>query len=511
MGMGLFWSRARGSSPLARGLRQPSWRPCCGCRIIPARAGFTPPSRWPPSGTADHPRSRGVYCPSVCSASIMPGSSPLARGLPSRIPSFGYPKRIIPARAGFTHSPASALDWSQDHPRSRGVYRPGPRPCCSPRGSSPLARGLPVDGHVHAGAGGIIPARAGFTCWPCIWTTGAADHPRSRGVYSTPPLKTFLIDGSSPLARGLPVGNAAQSSEEGIIPARAGFTPSRPAGPPPPGDHPRSRGVYRRQRLHRGIPAGSSPLARGLPAWGNLAYLSIRIIPARAGFTASSPSACTHRRDHPRSRGVYTARPGVARARSGSSPLARGLRFSSLSSRCRIGIIPARAGFTRRTRRRRPDRRDHPRSRGVYTTCSPGRVCAGWIIPARAGFTLADRWYPNEPVVYQTPAAFTADPGPAPPGRRSVAVVRGGASPLPDVLDATRPPRVFPAPVREPLRHAQTSGSVIRLEADRVDRADPHRHERGDDPRQGSDPGCRHQSDERGGHGEGRVVRHRDI
>ena len=263
--MGLFWSRARGSSPLARGLRQPSWRPCCGCRIIPARAGFTPPSRWPPSGTADHPRSRGVYCPSVCSASIMPGSSPLARGLPSRIPSFGYPKRIIPARAGFTHSPASALDWSQDHPRSRGVYRPGPRPCCSPRGSSPLARGLPVDGHVHAGAGGIIPARAGFTCWPCIWTTGAADHPRSRGVYSTPPLKTFLIDGSSPLARGLPVGNAAQSSEEGIIPARAGFTVE--AVPRRRGlrDHPRSRGVY-----GRGAEGGQD--AAG-------------IIPARAGFT----------------------------------------------------------------------------------------------------------------------------------------------------------------------------------------------------------------------------------
>ena len=426
--MGLFWSRARGSSPLARGLRQPSWRPCCGCRIIPARAGFTPPSRWPPSGTADHPRSRGVYCPSVCSASIMPGSSPLARGLPSRIPSFGYPKRIIPARAGFTHSPASALDWSQDHPRSRGVYRPGPRPCCSPRGSSPLARGLPVDGHVHAGAGGIIPARAGFTCWPCIWTTGAADHPRSRGVYSTPPLKTFLIDGSSPLARGLPVGNAAQSSEEGIIPARAGFTPRGPASPRTsrriiparagftgfpshhrtrPWDHPRSRGVYPTGRRRPHPSAGSSPLARGLLESLDLIMRAGGIIPARAGFTRDGPGIPPAGRDHPRSRGVYLSACPIPRRASGSSPLARGLRQRPAALAGAHRIIPARAGFTRRRDLARRCPEDHPRSRGVYgddvhdglvvlgssplarglRTLPLGGHDGSRIIPARAGFT----------------------------------------------------------------------------------------------------------------------------
>ena len=47
------------------------------------------------------------------------------------------------------------------------------------------------------------------------------------------------------------------------------------------------------------------------------------------------------------------------------------------------------------------------------------RVTDGGIIPARAGFTLADPWNPNEPTLYQTPAAFTADLGPAPPGRDS--------------------------------------------------------------------------------------------
>ena len=52
---------------------------------------------------------------------------------------------------------------------------------------------------------------------------------------------------------------------------------------------------------------------------------------------------------------------------------------------------------------------------GSKTTVAAGTG----IIPARAGFTLADPWNPNEPTLYQTPAAFTADLGPAPPGRDS--------------------------------------------------------------------------------------------
>ena len=39
-------------------------------------------------------------------------------------------------------------------------------------GSSPLARGLLVEGVAPAGEPGIIPARAGFTrcrCWRTVW------------------------------------------------------------------------------------------------------------------------------------------------------------------------------------------------------------------------------------------------------------------------------------------------------------------------------------------------------
>ena len=127
-------------------------------------------------------------------------------------------------------------------------------------------------------------------------------------------------------------------------------------------DHPRSRGVY----------LGLRVVAAALG----------RIIPARAGFTPPPIRHSLLTWDHPRSRGVYDEQVPVPLQQLGSSPLARGLPHVSITS-----IHIAR------------------------------------IIPARAGFTLADPWNPNEPTLYQTPAAFTADPGSAPPSCGSAVVV----------------------------------------------------------------------------------------
>ena len=51
----------------------------------------------------------------------------------------------------------------EDHPRSRGVYLPMTVAQMAKAGSSPLARGLLVNGHRIVILAGIIPARAGFT------------------------------------------------------------------------------------------------------------------------------------------------------------------------------------------------------------------------------------------------------------------------------------------------------------------------------------------------------------
>ena len=273
----------------------------------------------------DHPRSRGVYGPSCPTAPSIPGSSPLARGLPGRPRQQPRVRRIIPARAGFTPAWRYCISPSQDHPRSRGVYCGSFEAVRCGGGSSPLARGLPRPLGVRQAAAGIIPARAGFT--PATGRPGPSrtDHPRSRGVYVTTTISTDLHAGSSPLARGLQNPLAPFKRNSRIIPARAGFT-GRVAGHADRGrDHPRSRGVYQGTSRTHSVPYGSSPLARGLHC-GRLRQRLLRgIIPARAGFTARKPERCSQNWDHPRSRGVYGASWILHVRVRGSSPLARGL------------------------------------------------------------------------------------------------------------------------------------------------------------------------------------------
>ena len=98
-------------------------------------------------------------------------------------------------------------------------------------GSSPLARGLPSTGDARTRMRRIIPARAGFTPAWCRRLPGPPDHPRSRGVYSLNDIFTNLDTGSSPLARGLRLGEFVVALDVGIIPARAGFTLADPWNP----------------------------------------------------------------------------------------------------------------------------------------------------------------------------------------------------------------------------------------------------------------------------------------
>ena len=256
----------------------------------------------------DHPRSRGVYSTWVCTT--------------------GSIRWIIPARAGFTppdtcawastcgSSPLArglpahlqaAADWAVDHPRSRGVYSSPTPPSSSISGSSPLARGLHAELDAESAAWGIIPARAGFTTSTEQDSAAVGDHPRSRGVYCMPVCLPRVGVGSSPLARGLR-GPAQQTHHVGrIIPARAGFTPARRCRGERRADHPRSRGVYPRALTTPESLWGSSPLARGLPRPERQDHQGRRIIPARAGFTGSPEPTGEPAPDHPRSRGVYSA------------------------------------------------------------------------------------------------------------------------------------------------------------------------------------------------------------
>ena len=192
-----------------------------------------------------------------------------------------------------------------DHPRSRGVYDRHPRPVGAEFGSSPLARGL---------------------------------LRQANGQQE--------ITGSSPLARGLHGVAAADLVHDGIIPARAGFTRIGGRLFQRGKDHPRSRGVYLLPGGLDGDAQGSSPLARGLRKPPGEPFQSVRIIPARAGFTGGGGGGGGGDADHPRSRGVYSIMAIPKGVINGSSPLARGLQAGEKSKSIKYGIIPARAGFT---------------------------------------------------------------------------------------------------------------------------------------------------------------------
>ena len=278
-------------------------------------------------------------------------------------------------------------------------------------GSSPLARGLPLLPPNLVGRLGIIPARAGFTGAGQGAHSRTGDHPRSRGVYVLVRLSPVPTFGSSPLARGLLWHRSRCLRGIGIIPARAGFTGAVERAIRYRGDHPRSRGVYTVVSCPSRAGQGSSPLARGLLDDMGMFYAIRWIIPARAGFTQGQVALLYSSWDHPRSRGVYKGRATFEAYFTGSSPLARGLLLGMVSVLSSSGIIPARAGFTRRRYFRRHQHEDHPRSRGVYGTgrVRPSRwlwrgrdhprsrgvyrsrrlsACPRWrIIPARAGFT----------------------------------------------------------------------------------------------------------------------------
>ena len=318
--------RTNGSSPLARGLLVLNLPGVRGSGIIPARAGFTRCAPSWPSARADHPRSRGVYLGPLQRRFAFVGSSPLARGLLGVADRVGGAGGIIPARAGFTSPSTGSPARPRDHPRSRGVYPTTSMPSAMRSGSSPLARGLLMMVGGAPGGEGIIPARAGFTRAPASPARLARDHPRSRGVYVRPGRIVQVAPGSSPLARGLLPACHSTFFGFRIIPARAGFTYAYDPDHKPSLDHPRSRGVYAASTRRTIVTAGSSPLARGLLYWAAHQMGSQRIIPARAGFTTTTM--------------------GAVRARAGSSPLARGLRRAVAGRAMDRGIIPARAGFT---------------------------------------------------------------------------------------------------------------------------------------------------------------------
>ena len=174
---------SRGSSPLARGTLIQRHLQNQTLGLIPARAGNTRCVRVNREKTGAHPRSRGEHFKGHPVADILSGSSPLARGTLARASRCLSWRGLIPARAGNTQLVQRIYGIHWAHPRSRGEHSVRLLVLSLLPGSSPLARGTLRAGDEPGAPAGLIPARAGNTWSADRWFYPPGAHPRSRGEH----------------------------------------------------------------------------------------------------------------------------------------------------------------------------------------------------------------------------------------------------------------------------------------------------------------------------------------
>ena len=214
----------QGSSPFARGVLCGIPSILRNQRIIPACAGSTSLCVSTSSFPEDHPRLRGEYCTVNERRNHRIGSPPLARGVPTTAPNKAGGNRITPACAGSTIMSAVFFISRRDHPRLRGEYVLTLVIVKGDVGSSPLARGVQQRRSCWTCDTRIIPACAGSTCRIVDHKLACEDHPRLRGEYRSAHLMRSAQPGSSPLARGVPIDGCNRCIRSRIIPACAGST-----------------------------------------------------------------------------------------------------------------------------------------------------------------------------------------------------------------------------------------------------------------------------------------------
>ena len=175
-----------GSSPRARGTRLEYRQLPALQRFIPAGAGNTSGTCWTPWTSTVHPRGRGEHETAMSDLTHSDGSSPRARGTPSRPRCTGRGWRFIPAGAGNTRGWWKTRPASPVHPRGRGEHTVRGQDLQPYAGSSPRARGTPCRPRPPGTPARFIPAGAGNTHWAKTLSTGLAVHPRGRGEHLSP-------------------------------------------------------------------------------------------------------------------------------------------------------------------------------------------------------------------------------------------------------------------------------------------------------------------------------------
>ena len=213
-------------------------------------------------------------------------------------------------------------------------------------GSSPRARGTPIGwGHSRAPPR-FIPASAGNTKNCGAGSMPCAVHPRERGEHGHIREEGTHAPGSSPRARGTLQRRPIHPRRRRFIPGSAGNTRGvghRGVSQPV---HPRERGEHGRPAPQCGAAPGSSPRARGTLVLAVVVGELARFIPASAGNTCAMKPERVSPAVHPRERGEHHDREGGGAERAGSSPRARGTRVALQPEGAGGRFIPASAGNT---------------------------------------------------------------------------------------------------------------------------------------------------------------------
>ena len=339
--------RAWGSSPRVRGKPVDANACLSACRLIPARAGKTDVCDMPNCRPRAHPRACGENAVVREFGEAARGSSPRVRGKRRcpRVRRGGA--RLIPARAGKTDGDLDFLTGHWAHPRACGENEEIRGRLLAVEGSSPRVRGKPRRSGLRRRLSRLIPARAGKTNGRTAAARSEPAHPRACGENVGVHFCVHFCSGSSPRVRGKHRRHSSSVGEPGLIPARAGKTGCSSSNTGCPRAHPRACGENRIAVSSMWARAGSSPRVRGKLGERPTVVGLDGLIPARAGKTATRPPPSSSPTAHPRACGENPSRPSAKLLIPGSSPRVRGKPCLPVRRRGGPGLIPARAGKTR--------------------------------------------------------------------------------------------------------------------------------------------------------------------
>ncbi len=377
-----------------------------------------------PRASGDGPRPSSREC-QTCRC------SPRERGWPPSPGTDSVTRRVLPARAGMAPLESSTHERRHRAPRASGDGPPTQPAQSLPPECSPRERGWPAARGPVVRQQAVLPARAGMApsralgaTWICGAPRASGDGPRALDVLDSQ-------DACSPRERGWPLAHPCGAGAGPVLPARAGMAPAAPPSPSPTSGAPRASGDGPEAVGAALSGGGCSPRERGWPGGPHGHHLPASVLPARAGMALNPSLGLLGIVRAPRASGDGPASDAALRARGTCSPRERGWPRVGCGATGAGYVLPARAGMAPKPTHRQAAPHRAPRASGdgphgspcssVSTRCSPRErgwpaqgppwPCRHRVLPARAGMAPA-RAAPREPWM-RAPRASGDGPGPA--------------------------------------------------------------------------------------------------